>query len=539
VPFFLSLPVPVPVTIHYDVLPYSEENLAIALSNERGVTPEQVRARHHFSYFREYFGDQNGGLGARTILTEAPYVSQSFLSDYADYYAHCFAPYDRYCKRVHFFAQAFDGTALDAALQAGDADPIWASYLGYIVIKPLPNTQVGATVLRPYGSVADKQRRYPVCRPYHINILGHQLTIDSLIFQEQDSVVGACATMALWIAFHKTAFLFQTTLPSPYQITAATRNLFRNSGRNFPNQGLDLYQVGNAIESVGLVQELRQYIHPAQFPVDGDGPLALLQEQRRAKAVIYSYLRMGLPVLLFINLEGMGGHLITVTGYREATGPAVSPTQMLSLVSDGIERLYVHDDQIGPFARIGFAPDGYLETAWPENGDWTKHHRAAIDHVSVPLGPGIRITFEQVYEQAAFFNRVLALLLHVPPTGITWDIYLDLSNRYKQEVRANAFVEEPQLRRTVTRLLPKYVWVARATLPQAAPVPLVEMVFDATDLHTGFFCLLVNVLAALRPSLTQWLSTAAARTQLLGAPGFHPRLLDLLLDDLELDAPTA
>ncbi|RZM15650.1 MAG: hypothetical protein EOO88_43385, partial [Pedobacter sp.] len=34
------------------------------------------------------------------------------------------------------------------------------------------------------------------------------------------------------------------------------------------------------------------------------------------------------------------------------------------------ERFYVHDDQIGPFSRLGFTHDGRLETAWPNGTDW-------------------------------------------------------------------------------------------------------------------------------------------------------------------------
>lgn len=62
------------------------------------------------------------------------------------------------------------------------------------------------------------------------------------------------------------------------------------------------------------------------------------------------------------------------------------------------------------------------------------------------------------------------------------------------------------MRRILVSSLPKYVWVARATLQKE---PILELVFDATDLHTGFYCLLFNVFHPLRASMATWLGKAA------------------------------
>lgn len=90
-------------SIDYELLPYTEDNLAHALSNSH-MPPPEVRRKHHFPYFSEYLGTSNDGLGARTIVIEDPYISHSFQADYADYYSRGFADYPRHCKRVHFFS---------------------------------------------------------------------------------------------------------------------------------------------------------------------------------------------------------------------------------------------------------------------------------------------------------------------------------------------------------------------------------------------------------------------------------------------------
>jgi hypothetical protein len=524
-------------SIRYRLLPYSTDALAEALSNQ-WVDAAATSAKYHFRYFCEYLGHGADGLAARTILFEEPYYSQSFLDDYADYYARGFASYDRLCKRVHFFGDAVTAAELDAALTDPASEQPWDSYLGYIVVKPLPARQIGATLLRPYAPNAGKRRHYPVVRTYEVNLLGKRLMVDTLIFQEQDNNVSACATTALWMAFHKTAFMFQTALPSPYQITAGTRNFFHISGRTFPNGGLDQTQIGDAIQAVGLVAELRTYPQPDEWNEGwsaGEIHQKMTLQQSEAKGFLYAYLRLGLPVLLFLLLDGETeqGHLVTVTGYRTTPHPVLHSPH-ISLTSDTVDRLYAHDDQMGPFARFSFTSDGRLLTPWPTedpNGrDWAHPRTAALYSLFVPVVAEIRITYEQVYRQVGLFEQIFTSTIEARE-DVVWDIYLDRSVTYKEELRDLQPVEGPVLREILTRFLPKYVWVARASLQQ---VPILEMVFDATDLHTGFYCLLINVFDPLRPSLQYWLSKSAFRRKLIGAHGFDERFLTLLLQSLQI-----
>lgn len=89
-----------------------------------------------------------------------------------------------------------------------------------------------------------------------------------------------------------------------------------------------------------------------------------------AKGFIYAYLRLGLPILLFLLLDGREdqGPLIMATGYRPAT-TSVLPTKDLSLTSDVRNWLYAYADRMGPFARYGFTDDGKLLTPWSTGDD--------------------------------------------------------------------------------------------------------------------------------------------------------------------------
>jgi hypothetical protein len=292
---------------------------------------------------------------------------------------------------------------------------------------------------------------------------------------------------------------------------------------------------------VGLVAELRNYRQAGEWgSTSGSSENQRMADQLRgARGFLYAYLRLGLPVLLFMLLDEnpQQGHLVTITGYRLSGAPA-APSEKLSLLADTMDRLYAHDDQMGPYSRYSFTDDGRLLTPWSADANWATasrwrtYRRASLYSLFVPLVAGIRITYEQVCLQVGSFELLLADAIQAE-VDIVWDVYLAFGNAYKEELRQERPVTGTPLQAILTAALPKYVWVARATLGQAL---LVELVFDATDLHTGFYCLLTNVFTPLRASLTAALQEPAFRRRLSRARGFDARFLPLLLRDLEISA---
>lgn len=460
-----------------NVLPFTADNLAEALSNK--LTPStNVRGKMHYKYFAGYLDNHDNSLHVKTIVIEDKYISKSYLMDYSSYYSTCFSEYDRFCKRVHFFSKEFSHDRfLEALKHPSDKDneDIWDSYQGYIVVKPLPSLPIGATILKTYAYTEDDKRIFPSTKTYKVNLYGKELSLQSLAFQEQDSVVGACASSALWSAFHKTSQLFQTPLPSPSDITRSAKNLFQNSGRTFPNTGLDHYQIGNAIESVGLVSELR---NSRNFTGLGVGYL---------KAFIYAYNKMGLPVLLGITFPGIGSHLITVTGYKEANVVKFPRTEEISLKASLLERLFAHDDQVGPFSKLGFTPEGDIETSWLVAPDKQEKRVAKFDSLFIPIHNKIRLTFENIYAKIAwldyYFSKRLATV------EIYWDIYLQLSNDFKKSVHISSIPDFLKLS-LLTTPLPKYIWVVKGFVNEEC---VLELIFDATQIASADSCIRINI----------------------------------------------
>jgi len=150
-------------------------------------------------------------LHATHCLVERDVISVDFLQDYQDYYASFFPakdkPSTKTCARFHFFSLAeIDlktfAKLLGKQILSTKKTDFWDKhYLGFLMIKPIPDSLIGYTLLKTYPP--DEQRNFWGTKPYTINLLGKAIQIDALAFQQQDSILGACATMAIWSMFHK------------------------------------------------------------------------------------------------------------------------------------------------------------------------------------------------------------------------------------------------------------------------------------------------------------------------------------------------
>ena len=234
----------------YTVSSYSIGALKTLLAEKTGAESSVVDAKLHTVFFEEYFA----ALVTKTIVVEHDYVDRDYLEDFAAYYVRCFPVYKRFCTRLHFFTEAFNQEEFASVISGGagriNADTLKKSYRGFVVLKPLPQTVIGRTCLASYSP--NGVRAYPVLRDYDAHLFGLRLPIKSLAFQEQDSVVAACATSALWSAFQQTGKLFHHSIPSPVDITRIATDHSPTETRNLPNAGLTGSEMARAIRSVGL-----------------------------------------------------------------------------------------------------------------------------------------------------------------------------------------------------------------------------------------------------------------------------------------------
>ena len=451
---------------------------------EQLTNPKHPPASVQEAFCSGYLVDYLKDINASTMVVEEKYTDGDYLEDYVTYYAKCHADYDRHCKRLHFFAGKFDGNEFDGYIRGSlsserDAE-IHKSYLGFVVVRPLPGPVVGRTVLAHYEDhKAGGVRAYRCTRTYHANLFGKQLKdIESLAFQEQDKAVAACATVALWSAFQKTSVTFQTTAPRPAQITRAATATVKKT-RSIPSSGLIVEQMCSAISEIGLEPEVVDIVGRGNIPLP---------------SLLYGHLKGGLPVLLGVKIEEIGLHAVALAGYdvmdKAVLGKEVyGNNKCLPMIGLRIEKFYAHDDQIGPFARMYVQPGTKVNDfefpvefkgAWLDKDKVTPLRMLPIVAV-VPVYNKIRVKFLDVHDLALELHIVLETLF-LKGSSIEWDIFLSTTNDFKTDLRTQLSTQ-PDLRMDLlTSQLPRFMW--RAILRVNGSTCL-ELIADATDTPTA------------------------------------------------------
>jgi len=477
----VSAPSPAP----FEVIPYSIGDLERLLVEKSRAGAHVITGKGHRAYFDEYFQH----IGAVTIVVENEYTDRDFLEDFAAYYVRCFADYRRTCARLHFFSLPFThedfASFLDGSGTSLTEESLRSGYLGFIVVKPLPETVIGRTCLRTYPTAIDA-RHFPLIRRYEANLFGVQLSVETLAYQEQDRVAAACATSALWSAFQGTGRLFQHPIPSPVEITKAATAHSPIRTRTFPNShGLTIEEMARAIQYVGL--------EPLFVNVTNNAFLL--------KSTVYAYLKGSIPLILGHRLmdptppRDIGLHAVAVTGFNIGSSTPQPVGAGFQLRAARIDKFYVHDDQVGPFARMSFAgaisgiPDAgiSLMTSWGHSSG--NHFRAVPLSLLVPLYHKIRIPFSPVALTVIAFDDFMEkarVATSALPERVEWEIYLTTVSDLKASIARDPNVGGSYRADILTTILPRYVWRATAL---CADIPVLDLLFDATDIEQGTFFL--------------------------------------------------
>ncbi len=463
------------------ILPYSDSNLADALANK--YTPSEVIAsKKHFRYLIDYLG--RSGLNAQTIVIEDDYISKDFLHDFASYYALCFERYSKFCKRVHFFSTSITTEKFQAVILGNEEDhkEFWEKYLGFIVVKPIPVTVIGYSILKTYSNSQDiNDRNFWGIRKYKMHFFGNEIEFASLAFQEQDSVLAACATTAIWTMLNKASVDFYTILKSPSQITKDADNVSPDGSRLFPNKGLSLLQICQAILNSGLVSEVKQPDYSLKNTKGEE--VAKVVSNRYLKKILSAYSSIGIPIILVIkvpNDDSYSLHAITVLGFKQKVPVSIVPKTEITWLADNIEKFYAHDDQWGPFVRIEFKDDAEIETPW------TVFHPQNLPtyttNIVVAVYPKIRISYEDIEAIVLGLDTIFTLFFSNKIVyDLAWDIKIDFSENHKSCLKQSSLDNGDKLSR-LTKSQPKYLWIATCFIGE---FKILEFTFDATDVVNG------------------------------------------------------
>lgn len=371
----------------------------------------------------EYLYNYLGALGASSVVLEFDYLDKDYLEDFARYYVKRFGNDGHKCARLHFFSCEIDHGTITAALQ-GDEDvagELKEGYLGFMVVKPLPITFIGKTCLKFREGVAGTALR----RSYSVDLFGIQLGVDALAFQEQDKVVAACATTAIWSALHAISWIGTRRIPSCSEITMSAINYIDGSSNSFPNKELSNKQILRALD----VQGLRHHAESV-----GCNP-------RGFASTVVASINSGLPVIITGKVVSetkgeLGGHAVCIVGYSD-----------LLARRDDVERVvYVHDDRLGPYVKAVLVADSsgfHLDLFVMLGKEWARAgERLVPDVIIIPSDKKARLPFfyvgntcDVILEQAGYLSNDLEGVR----SKFSYDVRLREISDIRQEVRTAGF----------------------------------------------------------------------------------------------------
>jgi hypothetical protein len=338
-----------------------------------------------------YLGEYLAHLGCKTIVLEKHYVDRDYISDVALFYSRSLRAYPNFCQRLHFFGDAFESkhwrdrvVQLNGGNDTKTQEFFQRSYLGFSVIRPLPGSPIGRTVLKTVARKTQRGefREFGAIREYAVHLGGFELTVHGLAFQQQDQGVSACATTALWSAMHAVARKEALGIPTPADITQAASRYVLASGRSLPSDGLNIQQICEAARAAGLEPMLIR---------------SLSLDQDRVQ--LLSYISSGFaPVLAIQDIEQGLGHAVCAVGVKLGeTQPQSDPGLHFRENASAVSTVYIHDDRLGPYASADLyaytqTPNRIrtaLKIRWPRTDNEDKH--ALLDAIIVPVPAKLRL----------------------------------------------------------------------------------------------------------------------------------------------------
>lgn len=480
------------------VLPFSQQRFIEAVADASGSTGDPAPQVTYLARYAEQ-------LEAKTIVRESRYVDRHYIDEYALYYSRMLQPPRNSVERFHLFRGGFGEQEFAEWLTQGLASEperlaVQAKlpfYLGYCCVRPIASVPIGRTVLAQLSDAGAKQRQIWSTTRHTVHLANLELHVEGLSFQQQDAAVGACATAALWSALSRVARQDGMRAPTPAELAELVGRPARSPGRGPipPSVGLSVQQLCDTTRACGFTPEVIQADErPEHFA-----------------ASLHGYLLSGIPVVLALRGSGRG-HAVTAVGFQLSPSPHPLLEMSIPVRSSRLRKLYVHDDRLGPYARAEIEPfaeqgfgEGLTFQIEMENGqleDWL------LDAAVAPVYPKVRLSMRGLLLLAEHLADVVESMVGADKA---FDLGVDV-----RFVRAGDYLAQlagqvdPARGAALVRevVLSRWCAIVRWYLQE---VPIVDFVFDTTDIRRGDGGELLRAIVGLDSRFTSDVQTLAAR----------------------------
>jgi len=410
----------------------------------------------------------------KTIVIEHRYRDKDHSKAMSSYYAKSFRQVEAECIRLHFFNRRLPSDFLDTK----STQELEHSYLGFCVLRPFTRRKIGRTVLRRLRHQPTLE--FPTCQGvFEVNLAGHKLNLEGSAFIEQDTMVAACASAAIWVSTTIMGTRFGLQQRSTSEITQlATQYLIAN--RPMPSEGL-------------ITEQMLHCLHA----MDYEPLLVGVTSQKQAKHDIYSYIESEMPPILLCNFVSGESHAIVGVGHGynlPTTSPFKTkvewpdePPLEFARSSEWAPSILVNDDQRGPYRKLTFIQDTQtltqrinrihpdvnvadlgleewkcpitIDVNMPCSGYSGGEEIANIWGIIIPLPQGVLLTANQAESKSARVIRWWHLRNKVPLSkDLVLRTYLVPSNEYKKRAKSSGM--SPFVKSLLAgKPMPRWIWV--------------------------------------------------------------------------------
>lgn len=166
-----------------------------------------------------------------------------------------------------------------------------------------------------------------------------------------------------------------------------------------------------------------------------------------------------IPIIAHLRFKNTGRpddyHAVVISGYRQ---------DKLGIIN----RLYVHDDQIGPYSRVNDSFGGGTFLKWSNEWD-EEYENIYLNGLVLPLYPKIRLGYANVIKYVYNFRN--------KHPHLNTNLYITTVQKYKNRL----VYENIENKMNVLRKpMPRFLWVINA---QENQNNVVDILIDATS-HT-------------------------------------------------------
>jgi len=460
----------------YGIFEYTVDNLQLYISHITKTPLSYIRQKFQIAYLDNYLNYLKDNPDESIyFIHENEYVDKYYLDDYVSYYAKCFNSYEKNCARVHFFKTSkLDDDFLYRedflkAIKGEDSCIIkQENYLGFITIKPIPYTFLSNISLK----VKPSDDKKLIVHSYSVSLFGILLTIDTVPVQEQDKVVSACATVALWSLYNASSLICQEAIPSLSNITKSAYPKENGYTREFPNNGLSIDMMLRSLNHFSLSSEAYTY-----------------SDINQLKEYVYAYISNSIPMILGVGVDSdnaKGKHALTILGYK------LDEQQQTKYKAHQISNLYIHDDRYGAFVKIYFVKDKLQISLYKNHNvstsDITNLEMYTPENILFGLYNKIRVKYQTIKIISKDLDKAILYHTYGAKTdnvlkeffdSLQIDIRLRENRDLKREIKASSIKDKDTY---LTQSLPKYIWSISFWYQNQK---LLEMMFDATDIEQG------------------------------------------------------